>query len=119
MSLSQPVEEPRYERCDTGELLAPPLVDSTLLLPGGAAAAKRRQAAQAAAEDWSDGAGCGAAGADGNPLAKRRRVGLNKCHNCGSYKHGVNRCPMKLDQVGVEGGGCRGTCWPERQQGAA
>lgn len=89
------VEEPRYER-GTGELLAPALVDSTLLLPGGAAAARRRAAAQASVGEWADGSG-----AAETPQPKRRRVGLNKCHNCGSYKHSMNKCPVPYDQKRV------------------
>jgi hypothetical protein len=98
--------EPRYERCDTGELLAPPVVDTTLLLPGGTGAAKRRQAAQAAVGDWTESAD--------NPLGKRRRVGLNKCHNCGSYKHGVRDCPVQYDGVSkIEGTAVHTTVQPE------
>jgi hypothetical protein len=93
----QLVEEPRYER-GTGELLAPALVDSTLLLPGGAAAARRRAAAQASVGEWADGSG-----AAETPQPKRRRVGLNKCHNCGSYKHSMNKCPVPYDQVRLTG----------------
>lgn len=92
----QLVEEPRYER-GTGELLAPALVDSALLLPGGAAAARRRAAAQASVGEWVDGSG-----AAETPQPKRRRVGLNKCHNCGSYKHSMNKCPAPYDQVRLE-----------------
>lgn len=92
----QLVEEPRYER-GTGELLAPALVDSALLLPGGAAAARRRAAAQASVGEWVDGSG-----AAETPQPKRRRVGLNKCHNCGSYKHSMNKCPVPYDQVRLE-----------------
>jgi hypothetical protein len=97
------VEEPLYER-GTGELLAPALVDTTLLLPGGAAAARRRQLAQASVGDWVDGGAYEAPACTSQP--KRRRVGMNKCHNCGSYKHSMSKCPVPFDQVSrLLGGG--------------
>lgn len=96
---------PAYDR-GTGELLAPAVVDATLLLPGGAAAAKRRQLAQQASApaDGIDGGGGvfeggGGGGAGDTPGPKRQRVGMNKCHNCGSYQHVLSNCPAPFDQV--------------------
>lgn len=103
----QEASEPRYER-GTGELLAPAVQDSAQLLPGGAAAARRRQLAQAAVGDWSD--VTASEGPAGTPHPKRRRVGLNKCHNCGSYKHSVNKCPEPYDHVRLSNTATRSSC---------
>lgn len=98
-------EVPMYDR-GTAELLAPAFVDSTLLLPGGAAAAKRRQLAQANVGEWTEGALY--EGTDElAPTRKRQRVMMGKCHNCGSYAHGLAKCPVPVDQVG-SGCCCRG-----------
>jgi hypothetical protein len=74
-----------------------------MLLPGGAEAAKRRQQAEAAAVvngADEDAMGDAYAAALVTP-AKRQRVGMQQCWNCGSYDHGISGCPLPLDQVGV------------------